>query len=225
MKARPPEYWGGKDEDPDTWIRRTECVFDANEWSEDRTKVSRAKVALKGLAERWATANDHLLSPATCTWEEFKRLFRARFRPADFEQKRRKDIFTVRQCTGETVRAYAERYQTAIALLASAAEPLDGLLNAHRKQWTQGLRTEMRRHVMVANPATFAACLELALNAEEAEGETETAVIHALNDTMPPIFQEREAVENLTKGLAELQLLAKAKEQKNHPSGRMETEQ
>ena len=24
MKARPPEYWGSKDEDPDTWIRRTE---------------------------------------------------------------------------------------------------------------------------------------------------------------------------------------------------------
>ena len=70
----------------------------------------------------------------------------------------------------------------------------------------------MRRHVMVANPATFPACLELALNAEEAEGEIETAVIHALNDSMPPIFQERETVENLTKGLAELQLLAKAKE-------------
>ena len=50
-----------------------------------------------------------------------------------------KDIFTVRQCTGETVRAYAERYQTAIALLASETEPLDGLLNIHRKQWTHGL--------------------------------------------------------------------------------------
>ena len=45
-----------------------------------------------------------------------------------------------------------------------------------------------RRHVMVANPPTFAACLELALNAEEAEGGTETAVIHALHDTFPPIF-------------------------------------
>ena len=128
MKARPPEYWGGKDEDPDTCIHHTEHIFDANEWSEDRTKVSRAKLALKGLAERWATTNDHLLSPATCTWEEFKSLFRARFHPADFEQKLRKDIFTVRQCTGETVTAYAERYQTAIAFLAPAAEPLDGLL-------------------------------------------------------------------------------------------------
>ena len=96
-------------------------------------EVSRAKVALKGLAERWATANDHLLSPETCTREDFKRLFRARFRPPDFEQKLRKDIFTVRQCTGETVRAYAERYQIAIALLASATVPLDGILNAHRK--------------------------------------------------------------------------------------------
>ena len=219
MKARPPEYWGSKDEDPDTWIRRIERVFDANEWTEDRTKVSRAKVALKGLAERWATANDHLLTPGTCTWEEFKRLFRTRFRPSDFEQKLRKDIFTVRQCTGETVRAYAERYQTAIALLASETEPLDGLLNIHRKQWTHGLHADMRRHVMVANPPTFAACLELALNAEEAEGGTETAVIHALNDTLPPIFQEREAVENLTKGLAELQLLAKAKERGNTSSG------
>ena len=102
---------------------------------------------------------------------------------------------------------------------ASAVEPLDGLLNAHRKQWTQGLHIEMRRHVMVANLATFVACLELALNAEEAEGVTETVVIHAINDTMPPIFQEREAVENLTKGLAELQLLAEAKEHKNLPSG------
>ena len=87
MKARPPEYWGSKDENPDKWIRRTEHVFDANEWIENRTKVSRAKVALKGLAERWATANDHLLAPETCTWEEFKRLFRTRFRPSDFEQK------------------------------------------------------------------------------------------------------------------------------------------
>ena len=145
-------------------------------------------MALKGLAERWVTANDHLLSPATCTWEKFKRLFMARFRPVDFEQKLRKNIFIVRQCTGETVRAYAERYETAIALLASVTEPLDGLLNTHRKQWAQGLRIEMRRHVMVANLATFSACLELALNAEEAKGGTETAVIHALNDTKPPIF-------------------------------------
>ena len=59
----------------------------------------------------------------------------------------------------------------------------------------------MRRHVMVANPATFAACLELDLNAEESEGGTETAVIYAFNDTIPPIFQEREGVENLIKGL------------------------
>ena len=220
MKARPPEYWGSKDEDPDTWIRRTKCIFNANEWIENRTKVSRAKVALKGLAERWATANDHLLAPETCTWEEFKRLFRTRFRPSDFEQKLRKDIFTVRQCTGETVRAYAERYQTAIALLASETESLDGLLNTHRKQWTHGLHADMRRHVMVANPPTFAACLELALNAEEAEGGTETAVIHALHDTLPPIFQEREAVENLTKGLAELQLLAKARERGSTSSGK-----
>ena len=73
---------------------------------------------------------------------------------------------------------------------------------------------------MVANPPTFAACLELALNAKEAEGGTETAVIHALHDTLPPIFQEREAVENLTKGLAEIQLLAKAKERENTSSGK-----
>ena len=79
---------------------------------------------------------------------------------------------------------------------------------------------DMRRHVMVANPPTFAACLELALNAEEAEGGTETAKIHVLHDTLPPIFQEREVVENLTKGLAELQLLAKAKERGNALSGK-----
>ena len=90
-------------------------------------------MALKRLAERWATASDHLISPEICTLEKFKRLFRARFRPSDFEQKLQKDIFTVRQCTGETVRAYAERYRTAIALLASEIDPLDGLLNAHRK--------------------------------------------------------------------------------------------
>ena len=77
---------------------------------------------------------------------------------------------------------------------------------------------------MVANPATFAACLEFALNAEEAEGGTEVAVIHALNDTVPPIFQQKEVIENLTKGLAELQLLSRAKEWRNPPSGRMRFE-
>ena len=86
MKTRPLEYWGSKDEDLDTWIRQIERVFDANEWTEDRMKVSRAKVALKGLAEHWATASDHLLILGACTWEEFKRLFRPRFRPSDFEQ-------------------------------------------------------------------------------------------------------------------------------------------
>ena len=50
------------------------------------------------------------------------------------------------------------------------------------------------------------------MRTEEVEGGTETAVIHALHDTLPPIFQEREVVENLTKGLVEFQLLAKAKE-------------
>ena len=55
----------------------------------------------------------------------------------------------------------------------------------------------------MANPPTFAACLELSFNAGETEGGTEMA-IHALDDTMPPIFQEKEAVENLAKGLAEL---------------------
>ena len=84
------------------------------------------------------------------------------------------------------------------------------------------ITAEMRRHVMVANPPTFVACLELALNAEEAEGGTETAVIHALNDALPPIFQEREAIENLTKGLAELQLLAKTKERKDVSNGKAE---
>ena len=54
-----------------------------------------------------------------------------------------KDIFAVHQCTGESVRDYAERYQTAIVLLASETDPFDGLLNAHRKQWTQGLHAEM----------------------------------------------------------------------------------
>ena len=225
MKARLPEYWGSKDEDTDTWIRCTERVIDANEWTENRTKVPRAKVALKGLAECWAIANDHLLALETCTWEEFKRLIRTRFCPSDFEQKLRKDIFTVRQCTGETVRAYAERYQTAIALLASETEPLDGLLNIYRKQWTHGLHADRRRHVMVANPPTFAACLELALNVEVAERGTEMAVIHALYDTLPPIFQEREAVENRTKGLAELQLLVKAKEKGNTSGGKAGFEQ
>ena len=105
---------------------------------------------------------------------------------------------------GEIVRAYVERYQTAIALLATETDPLDRLLDTHKKQWAHGLHADMRRHVMVANPPTFAACLELALNAEEAEGGTETAVIHALHDTLPPIFQESEVVENLTKGLADL---------------------
>ena len=78
----------------------------------------------------------------------------------------------------------------------------------------------MRWHVMVANPPTFSACLQLALNVEEAEGGMETAVIHALHDTLPPIFQEREAIENLTKGLAELQLLAKSKERRTTSSGK-----
>ena len=115
MKARPPEYWGSKTESPNTWIRCTKRVFDTNEWTENRTKVLRAKVALKGLAKRWATANDHLLAPKTCTWEESKRLFRTKFCPSDFEQKLRKDIFTICQYTGETVRAYAESRDVPLA--------------------------------------------------------------------------------------------------------------
>ena len=53
---------------------------------------------------------------------------------------------------------------------------------------------------MVANPATFAACLEFALNVEEAEGETETAVIHVLNDTMPQYFKRERQLKTSPRG-------------------------
>ena len=79
MNARLLGYWGNRDEDPNAWIQHIECVFDPKEWLEDLINVSRAKVAQKGLAEHYATAHDHLIPPATFTWEEAKWLFRARF--------------------------------------------------------------------------------------------------------------------------------------------------
>ena len=55
MRTRTPEFFGGPNEDPDAWIQKVGRVALASEWDEDAVKISKALVALKGSAERWAS--------------------------------------------------------------------------------------------------------------------------------------------------------------------------
>ena len=71
MRTRTPEFSGAPNEDPDAWIRKVGRVALANEWEEDAVKISKALVALKGSAERWASSVEATVTTARYTWDQF----------------------------------------------------------------------------------------------------------------------------------------------------------
>ena len=71
MRTRTLEFSGAPNEDPDAWIRKVGRVALANEWDEDAVKISKALVALKGSAERWASPGEATVTAAGYTWDQF----------------------------------------------------------------------------------------------------------------------------------------------------------
>ena len=210
MRTRTPGFSGAPNEDPDAWIRKMGRVALANEWDEDAVKISKALVALKGSAERWASSVEATVTAAGYTWDQFRHLFLTRFRPPDFVERLREALFTIKQLPGEYVIDYAERYRTGFTTLAEeTGGNADDYIRDHRHGWVRGLVQDVRRHVIVADPPTFDECVIKAQAAEDAEGRASRPVMHILQHSPHNNALSTESLEALTKGLAELHLLAK----------------
>ena len=210
MRTRTPEFSGAPNEDPDAWIRKVGRVALANEWDEDAVKISKALVALKGSAERWASSVEATVTAAGYTWDQFRHLFLTRFRPPDFVERLREALFTIKQLPGEYVIDYAERYRTGFTTLAEeTGGNAEDYIRDHRRGWVRGLIQDVRRHVIVADPPTFDECVIKAQAAEDAEGRASRPVMHILQHSPHNNALSTESLEALTKGLAELHLLAK----------------
>ena len=108
MRTRTPEFFGAPIEDLDTCIRKGGRVTLANEWDEDAVKISKALVALKGSAKRWASSVESTITAAKYTWDQFGHLFLTRFRPLDFVERLREALLTIKQLPKEYVIDCAE---------------------------------------------------------------------------------------------------------------------
>ena len=119
-------------------------------------------------------------------------------------------MFTIKQLPGEYVIDYAERYRTGFTTLAEeTGGNAEDYIRDHRRGWVRGLIQDVRRHVIVADPPTFDECVIKAQAAEDAEGRASRPVMHILQHSPHNNALSTESLEALTKGLAELHLLAK----------------
>ena len=210
MRTRTPEFSGAPNEDLDAWIRKVGRVALADEWDGDVVKISKALVALKGLAERWVSLVEATIIAAGYTWDQFRHLFLTRFRPPDFVERLREALFTIKQLLGEYVIDYAERYHTGFTTLAEETRGnADDYIRDHRRGWVRGLVQDVRTHVIVADPPTFDECVIKAQAAKDAEGRASRPVMHILQHSPHNNALSTESLEALTKGLVELHLLAK----------------
>ena len=210
MRTRTPEFSGAPNEDPDAWIRKVGRVALANEWDEDAVKISKALVALKGSAERWASSVEATVTATRYTWDQFRYLFLTRFRPPDFVERLREALFRIKPLPREYVIDYAEWYRIGFTTLAEeTGGNADDYIRDHRRGWVRGLVQDVRRHVIVADPPTFDECVIKAQVAEDAEGRASRPVMHILQHSPHNNALITESLEALTKGLAELHLLAK----------------
>ena len=135
-----------------------------------------------------------------------KQRFIRRFRPAGFEDKLQHELYTISQGQNETVMLYAERVKTAAQALGKTSS---SDRDAIARVWIVGLRSEIRRHVLFQRPNTYALAVDYACRAEEAEGQSTGPLLHVVEE--PKNLVSQLSLEDITKGLADLSLLARVK--------------
>src|SRR4051812_13522741 len=102
----------GTVEDPSDWLEHYENVCQIHEWLLDQEKMDNMSLYLTGEAETWYRVNKAWIRAGDEDWETLKETFLKRFRPVNFEDDWEERVQNPVQKVGESVRAYAECYNS-----------------------------------------------------------------------------------------------------------------
>ena len=185
MKNQPRNFSGevdvsGRAEDLSMWLDHFELVSVSNSWEGDKDKLQQVPIRLVGEAEDWFMVNRDWILAKDATWANFKKEFISRFRPKNYQEELAGRLRTPTMKIGESVRAYATRYQRLHTQVNDMALTLDYC----RNYWIAGLSRDIRKEVRYREPTTFkravdtASMIEAANCADEIDEERMQTGIH-----------------------------------------------
>ncbi|XP_075479317.1 uncharacterized protein LOC142520200 [Primulina tabacum] len=164
----PPDFIGG----PDPlvaleWIKSLEAIFDYLKFT-DQDKVSCAVFMLVKAARIWWEATKVTVNVRDLKWDEFKKLFFAKYFPREVKAKKVKEFLELKKDT-MYVAEYTLKFEEGCVFV-----PFIGENNKDKgEHFLRGLKSEIRRDVHMSKVITYQDFVVRALLAEHDEQEIE----------------------------------------------------
>lgn len=174
LDIKPIHFQGTPDENVKYWIRDfQEIMRGQNISTSDQRRI--LPIFLQGTAKEWFynQADEDIR-----TIEQVLNKLQCDFQPTDAPTQLAEQFFNRQQTPHESVMAYANALQT---LARQTAQTNDTTLRA---KFISGLQQEIKFHVQIANPTTFAEALRIASNYEAAKQHTDSGAVMAVIDTV-----------------------------------------
>ncbi|XP_073129104.1 uncharacterized protein [Henckelia pumila] len=166
QKKGPKEFSGVTDPlVAEGWIRYLENIF-AYMGLTDADKIKCAVYMMKDDAALWWEGAVRGVNPQTLTWEEFKRMFFAKYFTEDVRSRMIREFMSLRQ-GDKTVVEYIKQFERGCHFVPLIAD------NAQEKmrQFVDGLRADIKHDVRMMDVTTYEAAVSRALRSEDGRKE------------------------------------------------------
>ncbi|XP_017233498.1 uncharacterized protein LOC108207573 [Daucus carota subsp. sativus] len=154
-RLSPPIFEGSTNHsEVDKWLQQMEKIFELL-GSNDEQKVSLASYQLQGSAYDWWLMKKRRVdgneeeAAQPYTWETFTESFKDKYFPRTIRAKLERDFIRLEQGEKQTVSEYEAKF----ARLAKYAQDLVVDEVSRARRFEEGLRSEIKRHVVVLNKA------------------------------------------------------------------------
>ena len=153
------------------WIRQVEKTFEAIECRENQ-KVPFASFILEGKADTWWTSKRRMLEAGgnVVTWEQFKDAFYEQFFPDSVRFEKQQEFLSIHQ-GNRTVMEYDHHFTE----LAQFSPHIAFNESQRARHFERGLRSSIRKSVVVMILPTYAEVLNRALVVEKLDNELQQA--------------------------------------------------
>lgn len=151
-------------EDPEMWLDQYEDICNVNGWDVDTVMLRNVSVSLIGEASTWYSLHREDIRE-DWEWSDFRHYFINRFRSTTYVEELEERVLNPVQKNGESVTAYAERYQRLVNQMGDDA-PTESQVT---KYWVSGLKSSIKLLVRINKPRTFHIAKVNAITVEQAE--------------------------------------------------------
>ena len=157
--VQPSKFFGEPGEDVEKWLRSFERTSKANNWS-----ITRQRDVLPAfLRERAAEFYDELSSDLDLN--ELKTALIRQFSPSEARRLYYSDLYERRQGQNESAADFGRDVQQLVRR-AYSGMPVEHQDTLMREHFVNGLRPELKRIVLIADPETFNKALQIARREE-----------------------------------------------------------